>query len=733
MRDFNLIVARLNSDYTKEYARILGNITANRAEYKKLAADLLDAQFLLNEYSKTKLDTAVVERQLQRNITDAQTTLDNLLQQKKWLEEINGADAEERVELANKLNQEIRNEVENYNKNVKEHQLQETKLAEAQLATQNKEDALLADYLPKFRETKSETYAISAEIQNAFINDRSLTNQDFIKKTELTSYLNGTVKNYYTLADGNYELKVEDADVTLTPPATAPNANDNTASTMVTETADLLGYIKPASGTCKFVLIDTPQKEAEADAKLPGMQAYMNELATTYNAELGKYNTAKSTYLTARTNFMIDAEVNWYNKADKAITDYNALTEKTDAAKEALVATLKTYAPLRKAYDGFVYTTGTDPNIVEVYTTLTKDNVEANMTAVLGSDPDSYTATDASAKGAFNKISNDLFGTVTLVAPVSVEVEYQYDPNASHTDSYLFGKYFKAYKNVQEILVAKAWKALYEEIRQDNVAYIAEAATYAASATTVKENPEYIALKKAELDIQNEIDKLEDLIGDKPGVVTVQIVGDDAKLETIELVVEGAASGNQMGGSLNTYISSLVSYYGEIAANNTDFTNELAALNNCIDTEEKALFAAQNEWDKYEAGAWEYTTTAGSITIGNKASTYVTVSVTDSSDPSSIKYTITYYYPDGTVSVVEIKSDDPNFDTVFDNAFASTPGTAITISTKYLKVAIEAYKAKVENINAQMADLDAQHLILQKELADFMDVLEKRYQEAAAE
>lgn len=89
------------------------------------------------------------------------------------------------------------------------------------------------------------------------------------------------------------------------------------------------------------------------------------------------------------------------------------------------------------------------------------------------------------------------------------------------------------------------------------------------------------------MDIQNEIDKLEDLIGDKPGVVTVQIVGDDAKLETIELVVEGAASGNQMGGSLNTYISSLVSYYGEIAANNTDFTNELAALNNCIDTEEK--------------------------------------------------------------------------------------------------------------------------------------------------
>ena len=291
LRDFNLIVARLNSDYTKEYARILGNITANRAEYKKLAADLLNAQFLLNEYSKTKLDTAVIERQLQRSITDAQQTLDNLLNQKKWLEEINGADNSARVELANNLNQEIRKEVEEYNKNVKERQLQNDKLAEAQQATTDKENALLADFVPKFRETKSETYTINAAIQNAFITGNSLTAKDFVKKTEMTSYLNGTVKNYYTLAEGNYVLKVEDTDVSTTP----PDANNNTASTMVTETATLLNYINPSGGTSKFASIDTPQKEAEADAKLPGMQAYMNELATTYNTKLGEYNTAKIT------------------------------------------------------------------------------------------------------------------------------------------------------------------------------------------------------------------------------------------------------------------------------------------------------------------------------------------------------------------------------------------------------------------------------------------------------
>ena len=724
LRDFNLIVARLNSDYTKEYARILGNITANRAEYKKLAADLLNAQFLLNEYSKTKLDTAVVERQLQRSKTDAQTTLDNLLQQKKWLEEINGADNSARVELANNLNQEIRKEVEEYNKNVKEHQLQNDKLAEAQQATTDKENALLADFLPKFRETKSETYAINAIIQNEFISSKRLENESFVKKTELTSYLNGNVENYYTLANGNYELKVEDTDVTTTP----PNANYNTASTMATETAALMVIAQS-----KFASINTPQLEANADAQLPGKQAYMNELASTYTTKLGEYNTAKATYLTARTNFMIDATANWYDKADKAIDDYNALQtdEKTDAVKEALVTTLKTYAPIRKAYDGFVYTTGTGTTAVEVYTTLTKDNVEANMTAVLGSDPDSYTATDASAKGAFEKISIDLFGMVTLVAPVSVETEYQYDSSASHNG--LFGDYFDAYAEVQEILEAKAWKALYEEIRQDNVAYTAEAVTYSMSRTTVLENAEYVALKKAEMDIENEIAKLEDLVGNNPGVVTVQIVGDDASgadLTTINLEVEGW--GNAIGGSLGTYISSLVSYYGAVAANNGDFTDELDALKDAIELAEGALFTAKNEWDEYKAGAWEYTRTAESITIGNEASTYVTVTITDTSNPGRIKYTITYYHADGTIWYSQdIYSDDPNFDTTFDDLI--TDGPAITISTKYLKVAIEAYKAKVENINAQMADLDAQHLILQKELADFMDVLEKRYQEAAAE
>ena len=734
LRDFDLIVSRLNSDYTKEYARILGNITANRAEYKKLAADLLDAQFLLNEYSKNKLDTAVIERQLQRSKTDAQQTLDNLLNQKKWLEEINGADNSARVELANNLNQEIRKEVEEYNKNVKEHQLQNDKLAEAQQATTDKENALLADFVPKFRETKSETYAINAAIQNAFITGNSLTAKDFVKKTEMTSYLNGTVKNYYTLAEGNYVLKVEDTDVSTTP----PDANNNTASTMITKTATLLNYINPSSGTSKFASIDTPQKEAEADAKLPGMQAYMNELATTYNTKLGEYNTAKSTYLTARTNFMIDANVNWYDKASNAITNYNALApdKKTDAAKEALVATLKQYAPLRKAYDGFVYTTGTDPNIVEVYTTLTKDNVEANMTAVLGSDPapdtgsSAFTATETSAKGAFEKISKELFGTTTLVAPVSVDAEYQYNPSQTHNG--LFGKYFTAYKEVQTILEAKAWKALYEEIRQDNVAYTAEAATYAVSATTVLEDAEYVALKKAELDIQNEIDKLEDLVGSNPGVVTVQIVDDDAStadLTTINLKVEG--SGNAIGGSLGTYINSLASYYSAVAANNQDFTDELDALKDAIELAEAALFTAKNEWDEYKAGAWEYTKTAESITIGNEASTYVTVTITDnSSNPGRIKYTITYYHADGTIWYSQdIYSDDPDFDTTFDDLI--TDGPAITISTKYLKVAIEAYKAKVENINAQMADLDAQHLILQKELADFMEILEKRYEEAA--
>ncbi|MDN0071792.1 hypothetical protein QVN97_07200 [Bacteroides caecigallinarum] len=723
LRDFNLIVARLNSDYTKEYARILGNITANRTQYNKLAADLIDAQYLLNQYSERTLDTTAVEAALQRNKEDAQKTLDNLLNQKKWLEEINGADNSARVELANNLNQEIRKEVEEYNKNVKERQLQKDKLAEAQQATLDKQNALLADFLPKFRETKSETYAINAIIQNEFISSKRLENESFVKKTELTSYLNGNVEDYYTLANGNYELKVEDTDVTTTP----PNANNNTASTMVTETATLMNIAQS-----KFTSINTPQLEANADAQLPGKQAYMNELASTYTTKLGEYNTAKATYLTARTNFMIDATANWYDKADKAIDDYNALQtdEKTDAVKEALVTTLKTYAPIRKAYDGFVYTTGTGTTAVEVYTTLTKDNVEANMSLVLGNDPSAFTATENSAKGAFEKISTDLFGMVTLVAPVSVETEYQYDSSASHSG--LFGDYFDAYAEVQEILEAKAWKALYEEIRQDNVAYTAEAVTYRMSGTTVLENAEYVALKKAEMDIENEIAKLEDLVGNNPGVVTVEVANDDNLLSTINLKVEGAPT-NSIGGSLGTYIHSLNAYYGEVAANNNDFTDELDALKNAIELAEADLFTAKNEWDEYKAGAWEMSTASGSITIGNEASIYATVTVTDNTNPNSIEYTITYYYPDGTIWYTNtIYSDDPDFDTNFNDFIQD--GASITVtSTNYLKVAIEAYKAKVENINAQMADLDAQLLILQKELAAFVEVLNEVYPEAVTE
>ena len=726
LRDFNLIVARLNSDYTKEYARILGNITANRTQYNKLAVDLIDAQYLLNQYSERTLDTTAVEAALQRNIDDAQKTLDNLLNQKQWLESINGADNSARVELANNLNQEIRNEVEEYNKNVKEHQLQKDKLAEAQQATLDKQNALLADFLPKFRETKSETYAINAIIQNEFISSKGLENESFVKKTELTSYLDGNVEDYYTLADGNYELKVEHTDVTTTP----PDATDNTASTMATETAALMAFAKS-----KFASINTPQLEANADAQLPGKQAYMNELATAYTTKLSEYNTAKVTYLTERTNFRIDATVNWYDKAKKAIDDYNALqtAEKTDAVKEALVDTLQTYAPLRKAYDGFVYTTGTGASAVEVYTTLTKDNVEANMSLVLGNDPSAFTATETSAKGAFEKISTDLFGMVTLVAPVSVETEYQYNSSASHNG--LFGDYFDAYAEVQKILEAKAWKALYEEIRQDNVAYTAEAVTYSMSGTTVLEDTEYVTLKKAEMDIENEIAKLKDLVGSNPGVVTVEVANDDASgvdLATINLKVEGAPT-NSIGGTLGTYIHSLTAYYGEVAANNTDFTDELDALKDAIELAEAALFTAKNEWDEYEAGAWEMSTASGNITIGNEASIYGTVTVTDNTDPNSIKYTITYYNPDGTILYsYDFKSDDPDFDTNFDDLIQD--GAPITVtSTNYLKVAIEAYESKVENINAQMADLDAQLLILQKELAAFVEVLNEVYPETVTE
>lgn len=699
LRDLDLIIAKLNSDYSNEYARLLGNITANRTEYNKLAADLIDAKLTLNQYSEQTLDTASVKGNLELEVTDAQKLLDNLEEQKELLTKLNGADSEERMALAKELNEKIRTLVTEYNDTVQRHQYLSDLLANANQAVTDKRYELLNDYIPKFTETKSKVYNIDENIQNEFITINNLETEDFVTAETLGTYTSEDTKKYYTLENGEFEVKATKDEIST------PSGSDNTTIEILLK---LNSYALNIDD--KWSDIDTPIKEAAVEAQLPAKESWLKEMAETYNKELEDYKKAKETYLDASNDFMIGTKQNWYQKASAAVNAYD-ISNKEDADKDALIAVLKEYAPLREAYDGYVHMDGE----TKAYTTLSRDNIESLKDLVLGDDLNATTPTETSALGAFEKICTTLFGQMTLVTPVSVEEEYKYN-NTDKSEATTFGKYFMAYKDVQTIKEQKAWKALYENLSADVNTYTLEAAEYSTYAQLVEKDEKLVELKNKALDLQLQVKELEDLVGQDPKVGTVQVTTTSAN-STITI-------SETLGGSLGTYITNLVSYHNAVVGENVDFREELEKLEDAIITAQGALATAKNNLAMFNAGGWKLTKSEN-ITIGNKASGYISVEL-HSTNGSTYTYKITYYNYDGTIRNTElVESTNSSFDTYFDPELIK--GTEITVTTEYLKVAIEAYKAKVENIEARMKELDDMLVILQKELADFMEVLNARY------
>ena len=735
LRDLDLIVAKLNSDYTKEYGRILSSITANRTKYNKLAADLINANLLLNKFAERTLDTVSVRGALEREIITKQQTLADLEEQKELLIKLNGADSETQVELAKELNTTIRTKVEEYNVKVEELNKKVADKAVADQAVTDKENSLTSQYQPKFEETKSESYTIDPAIQNKFIVENNLTNAKNVKKTEMTSFKNDQqIVNYYTFTDSKHDIEVKAGDLTG-----QPSANNTTAKKIK---SIISGYMTNVSD--EFTSIDTPITEEEAKAKLPGLKAWLSEIETTYNNEIEEnYTPAKTAYLDARADYMIDAATSWYKKVGSAIDAYNSIAEPSDADKDNLIAILKEYAPIRKAYDGYVHITGAGDDAKETWTTIDKTNITVTIAndikgtaEVLTSNNDGY---ETSALGKMVAVSKKIFGTTTtpvLAVPESVAAEYNYKKNFGSTGtapSYdgIFGQYYNAYEDVKEIEEAIAWKALYETFRVDVTEYVMEETEYASISATVSKDPEVIALKEAAIAIEDEIAILEDLVGDRADakVVTVQAYGDDSNIATITL--KDLASD---AGTMGNYLASLVSYHNKITTNNSNFSDELTAIETAITAAQSNLFAAQANLEKFDEGGYELTqNNPGAIIIGKDEMGYTKITKTNTTDPDGkILYWIYFYNPDGTLkNSLPIYSNDPDFETNFNNIIFQ--GNNITVTSNYLKVIIEAYEAQVENINAQMADLDAQHLILQKELAAFMEVLNERYPEATAE
>lgn len=732
LRDLDLIVAKLNSDYTKEYGRILSSITANRTKYNKLAADLINANLLLNKFAERTLDTASVRGTLERDIITNQQTLADLEEQKELLVKLNGADSETQIELAKELNTTIRTKVEEYNVKVEELNKKVADKAVADQAVTDKINSLTSQYQPKFEETKSESYTIDPAIQNKFIVENNLTNAKNVKKTEMTSFKNDQqIVNYYTFTDSKHDIEVKAGDL-----SGQPSANNTTAKKIK---GIINGYMTNASN--EFNSIDTPITEEEAKAKLPGLKAWLSEIETTYNSEIeNNYTPAKTAYLDARSKYMIDAETSWYEKVDKAIDVYQQITTPTDADKDNLIEILKEYAPIRKAYDGYVHKTGTGDDAKETWTTLDKATFNVTIANnIKGTVKVLSTPEKTSALGKIKEISEKIFGTTitpVLSLPESVAAEYNYKrnfPSSGTAPTYagIFGQYYNAYEDVKEIEEAIAWKALHETFRVDVAEYLMEETEYASINATVSKDPEVIALKEAAIAIGDEIAILEDLVGSSANanVVTVQVISDDSDISTIKLK-DLAVNAGTMG----SYLTSLENYYNKITTNNNNFNAELIAIEAEITIAQSNLFNAQANLEEFDEGGYKLTqNNPGSIIIGKDEMGYTEISKTNTTDPDGkILYYVYFYNPDGTIKdSLPIYSSDPDFETNFNNILYQ--GNNITVNSDYLKVIIEAYEAKVENINAQMADLDAQHLILQKELSAFMEVLNERYPEATAE
>lgn len=123
---------------------------------------------------------------------------------------------------------------------------------------------------------------------------------------------------------------------------------------------------------------------AKAQAEIAKMEIYTEKAKDAYKADSTAWADAYLAYFTALKAYGYNPEMNWgdvahtiYPAVKKALADYNTLapTDKTDAKRTSLKATLKGYYPKRFALDGFAFTVmGPDNKMVDFYTLFDGEN-----------------------------------------------------------------------------------------------------------------------------------------------------------------------------------------------------------------------------------------------------------------------------------------------------------------------------------------------------------------------
>ena len=773
LKNFDIAMANINSAYTAEYARILASITSNRAEYKKISADITDKELTLMQFAEETLDTASVRGEMVRNVEKLTAELDLMKNELDLLKTINNADAEGQNKIIADLDKEIREKVEDFNADVAKYNKLSTDKTAATTAKNEKATALREENKTKFEVDAEATLTVAPEIQHTFISSAlssGIVDNTFIRDNVNTELI-GPDK-YYTFkaTDNLFKLKYTKDDISTISVSNNPTyelSNDiSTISTYLSSFSENDYQEKVAKKQLYNDILDSYktkyEKQLEEFEKEGGTRDIYLEKLAAYT--MYKQGSDKNVYY----NYINDYRTNVY---DEAIIAANAITDATEkaaaikAAQDAFIAELKAYGKARFELDGWFFA-DPDDNTKKFYETIESAEVDTYWSSILGSVT---LEDDIEGSPYYNFLTEgeELFGTDRgygdqyltngeAYTKPDIETEYKkYLINNTQYTGGTFGDYLQAYIDAKAVAIAEAQKVLVDEIEKINASLTVKKLEFAVLEEEVLENAEYLALVENEKNIQKQIDDLEVQIGTNPVDISVKLnyadvdyatAGTNDRITGLDFV---NASGTivTLSGYKGNYLESLKSYHNELRSGVTGYEKQLADLQAKYDAKEAEKVTAEQLLAEFDKGGYEVYDTDNNnksvdyiINIGGKYEGYITYTLTpdQSGEYTYITETGEYYDQEKDAWVeytktTSIPSSELGNIATPDNSPEGAVSTDFQVTTHFLKVVIEAYNAEIEILKAQLLDLDAEHEILKKELAAFLDVLNERYPEAAAQ
>ena len=773
LKNFDIAMANINSAYTAEYARILASITSNRAEYKKISADITDKELTLMQFAEETLDTASVRGKMDRNVKKLTAELDLMKNELDLLKTINNADAEGQNKIIADLDKEIREKVEDFNADVAKYNKLSTDKTAATTAKNEKATALREENKTKFEVDAEATLTVAPEIQHTFISSAlrsGIVDNTFIEDNVNTELIG--LDEYYTFkaTDNLFKLKYTKDDISTISVRNNPTcelSNDiSTISNYLSSFSENDYQEKVAKKQLYNDILDSYktkyEKQLEEFEKEGGTRDIYLEKLAAYT--MYKQGSDKDVYY----NYINDYKTNVY---DEAIIAANAITDATEkaaaikAAQDAFIAELKAYGKARFELDGWFFP-DPDDNTKKFYETIESAEVDAYWTYIRGSK-NLETTKEGSPYYNFLTEGEELFGTDRgygdqyltngeAYTKPDIETEYKkYLINNTQYTGGTFGDYLQAYIDAKAVAIAEAQKVLVDEIEKINVSLTVKKLEFAVLEEDVLENAEYLALVENEKNIQKQIDDLEVQIGTNPVDISVKLgygkvdgTSDttDDRISSIDFV---KADGTSVipEGYKGTYLVSLKDYHNGLRSGVSGYEKQLADLQAKYDAKEEEKVTAEQLLAEFDKGGYEvYDTDQNNkdvdytINIGGQYKGYITYTLTPDQSGEYTYITETgEYYDEEKQTWVEytktttIPSSELGNIATPDNSPEGAVSTDFQVTTHFLKVVIEAYNAEIEILKAQLLDLDAEHEILKKELAAFLDVLNERYPEAAAQ